>query len=348
MSPGIRSGVNCRRWKLPPVTSARVRTASVLATPGTPSSSRCPRASRAMSIRSTIASCPTSTRLTSKSARSRRAALRSVAAASISAVGSWASGISGGWLSEVVMGRSSDSLVADLNSAPERQNGGRVRRSWDGLIGRRTDVDRRGIPAPASTTRGSDLRLAPDGDREAEAPRAMATGVVKAPNWAATADEDDRRCSTTPTYPTQRPRALVRRTTTEIARMLSAEDAHAGQTQQRVVEGGGEAEHVGAGQWFAHDVDQVADRGPGGAGDQPEGGDGCPHRLLAKAMPLRCLRCRRAGCGGSSSTTAKNTAAQISGETGDQPGRAVARTAATSGAARRCSGRGVRRRWPPS
>ena len=48
MSPGIRSGVNCRRWKLPPVTSARVRTASVLATPGTPSSSRCPRASRAI------------------------------------------------------------------------------------------------------------------------------------------------------------------------------------------------------------------------------------------------------------------------------------------------------------
>ena len=154
MSPGIRSGVNCRRWKLPPVTSARVRTASVLATPGTPSSSRCPRASRAISIRSTIASCPTSTRLTSKRARSSRAALRSVVAASISAVGSWASGISGGWLSEVVMGRSSDSLVADLNSAPERQNGGRVCRSWDAVRTTRTRA-RRSPPTARRRRRGS-------------------------------------------------------------------------------------------------------------------------------------------------------------------------------------------------
>ena len=37
MSPGMRSGVNCRRANVPPMTSARVRTASVFATPGTPS-----------------------------------------------------------------------------------------------------------------------------------------------------------------------------------------------------------------------------------------------------------------------------------------------------------------------
>ncbi len=40
MSLGIRSGVNWRRANDPPTTSANVRTASVLATPGTPSRSR--------------------------------------------------------------------------------------------------------------------------------------------------------------------------------------------------------------------------------------------------------------------------------------------------------------------
>ena len=73
MSAGIRSGVNCSREKLPPTTSARVRTASVLATPGTPSSRTWPRASRPTSIRSTIWSWPTTTRLTSNRVRSRTA-----------------------------------------------------------------------------------------------------------------------------------------------------------------------------------------------------------------------------------------------------------------------------------
>ena len=46
MSAGTRSGVNCRRANVPPTAVARVSTASVLATPGTPSSRQCPRASR--------------------------------------------------------------------------------------------------------------------------------------------------------------------------------------------------------------------------------------------------------------------------------------------------------------
>src|SRR4051795_9353271 len=74
MSAGTRSGVNCNRANLPPTTVARVSTASVLATPGTPSSSTWPRASRATSIRSTSRSWPTITRLISNRARSMRAA----------------------------------------------------------------------------------------------------------------------------------------------------------------------------------------------------------------------------------------------------------------------------------
>src|SRR5664280_2067845 len=50
---------------------ASVETDSVLATPGTPSSRQWPRASRHTSMRSTIRSCPTTTRLTSKSTCSR-------------------------------------------------------------------------------------------------------------------------------------------------------------------------------------------------------------------------------------------------------------------------------------
>src|SRR5262245_10884812 len=69
-SAGTRSGVNCRRLTEPPRTSATVLTVSVLARPGTPSSSTWPPASRATSTRSSIASWPTMTRLISKSADS--------------------------------------------------------------------------------------------------------------------------------------------------------------------------------------------------------------------------------------------------------------------------------------
>src|SRR5690349_8555014 len=65
MSAGTRSGVNWIRANEPPTTLARVSTASVLATPGTPSSRQCPRASSATNIRSIIRSWPTITRLTS-------------------------------------------------------------------------------------------------------------------------------------------------------------------------------------------------------------------------------------------------------------------------------------------
>src|SRR3954468_9899405 len=69
-SAGTRSGVNCRRLNEPPSTSATVFTVSVLASPGTPSSSTWPPASSATSTRSSIASWPTITRLISKSADS--------------------------------------------------------------------------------------------------------------------------------------------------------------------------------------------------------------------------------------------------------------------------------------
>src|SRR3954447_17359193 len=64
-SAGTRSGVNWTRRNEPPITSASVLTVSVLARPGTPSSSTWPPASRATSRRSSIASWPTMTRLTS-------------------------------------------------------------------------------------------------------------------------------------------------------------------------------------------------------------------------------------------------------------------------------------------
>src|SRR3954467_5629386 len=70
-SAGTRSGVNCRRLKEPPSTSATVLTVSVLASPGTPSSSTWPPARSATSTRSSIASWPTITRLISNRAPSR-------------------------------------------------------------------------------------------------------------------------------------------------------------------------------------------------------------------------------------------------------------------------------------
>ena len=65
--------MNCTRRKLPPSTEASVLTVSVLASPGTPSSSTWPPASSATSSRSSIASCPTITRLSSYMASSRPA-----------------------------------------------------------------------------------------------------------------------------------------------------------------------------------------------------------------------------------------------------------------------------------
>src|ERR1700757_2427085 len=55
------------RWNCPPTAAASDLTESVLASPGTPSTSRCPPESRAMAIRSSRTSWPTMVRLTSKS-----------------------------------------------------------------------------------------------------------------------------------------------------------------------------------------------------------------------------------------------------------------------------------------
>src|SRR5919198_1808356 len=72
-SAGTRSGVNWMRVNVPPSTRASVRTVSVLARPGTPSSNTWPPASRLTSSRSSIASWPTMTRLISYSASSSAA-----------------------------------------------------------------------------------------------------------------------------------------------------------------------------------------------------------------------------------------------------------------------------------
>src|SRR5437764_10632921 len=53
------------RWNVASMAPASVFTSSVLASPGTPSSSTCPRISRAMTNRSTTASCPTTALATS-------------------------------------------------------------------------------------------------------------------------------------------------------------------------------------------------------------------------------------------------------------------------------------------
>ena len=58
-SAGSRSGVNWIRWNVVWMVSASVRTVSVLARPGTPSSNTCPPVSRLMSNRSTMYSWPT-------------------------------------------------------------------------------------------------------------------------------------------------------------------------------------------------------------------------------------------------------------------------------------------------
>src|SRR6266508_2150769 len=68
MSDGTRSGVNCTRANVPPTTCAKVRTASVLATPGTPSIRQCPLASRETISVSTMCSWPTMIRLISLTA----------------------------------------------------------------------------------------------------------------------------------------------------------------------------------------------------------------------------------------------------------------------------------------
>ena len=57
-SAGNRSGVNWMRWKLSRSPCANVRTASVLARPGTPSSRTCPAVKRPMSRRSTMPRWP--------------------------------------------------------------------------------------------------------------------------------------------------------------------------------------------------------------------------------------------------------------------------------------------------
>ena len=66
-SAGSRSGVNWMRWNVVWIVSASVRTVSVLARPGTPSSSTWPPVSSEISSRSTMYCCPTTRFPTSRS-----------------------------------------------------------------------------------------------------------------------------------------------------------------------------------------------------------------------------------------------------------------------------------------
>src|SRR2546423_1766815 len=75
------------RWNCPPMAAASDLTDSVLASPGTPSTSRWPPESKAMAIRSSRTSWPTMVRLTSKSTGCSGLA-RPAAAASLIAVSS--------------------------------------------------------------------------------------------------------------------------------------------------------------------------------------------------------------------------------------------------------------------
>src|SRR5690242_3634535 len=75
------------RWNCPPMAAASDLTDSVLASPGTPSTSRWPPESRAMAIRSSRTSWPTMVRLTSKSTGCSGLA-RSAAVASLIALSS--------------------------------------------------------------------------------------------------------------------------------------------------------------------------------------------------------------------------------------------------------------------
>src|SRR5690606_18727821 len=69
------------RWKRAATARARVETVSVLARPGTPSSRTCPPLRSPMSRRSTMCSCPTTTRRTSASRGSTNALSRSIRSA---------------------------------------------------------------------------------------------------------------------------------------------------------------------------------------------------------------------------------------------------------------------------
>ena len=96
--------MNWIRLKSPPIASASVLIAIVLASPGTPSTSRCPRASSATTIRSSRWSCPTMTFLTSYRSRSiggRRCASRLVLSRGVSSCGGSVRGQAGGAAGDV-------------------------------------------------------------------------------------------------------------------------------------------------------------------------------------------------------------------------------------------------------
>ena len=70
-SPGMRSGVNCTRLVSMDSDLASARTRRVLAVPGTPSRSTCPRVRRPMTRPATAPSDPTTALATSARTRSR-------------------------------------------------------------------------------------------------------------------------------------------------------------------------------------------------------------------------------------------------------------------------------------
>ncbi len=94
MSLGIRSGVNWMRLKSRFIVRASVRTISVFASPGTPTTSVCARQNMAMRSCSSTSSCPTITRRTSLSSFPRTSPSRAMSFSSSSTSGSARAGAS--------------------------------------------------------------------------------------------------------------------------------------------------------------------------------------------------------------------------------------------------------------
>src|SRR5215475_3475636 len=147
MSAGTRSGVNWMRAKLPPTTLASVSTASVLATPGTPSSRQWPRASSATNIRSIIRSWPTITRLTSNNARSSRPA--SWAGVLAGEVGKDGGGL--GWATSPPSVQNDYDQPSLARSGQHARRDRSVRAANTTSVGARRDTPRKGHAAPLDT-----------------------------------------------------------------------------------------------------------------------------------------------------------------------------------------------------
>ena len=221
-SPGIRSGVNCTRGVSSDSAAERARTRRVFATPGTPSSRTCPRASSAMTSPVTAASWPTTALATSlrTASSAARAARRPRGAGrrcgrSCGGLGSGRGRMRG--TARRVGSRSaylSVQLVEDLGQAHEpgvvgaaagrQEHGGHVRRPGSRCAGRprRATVAPAGPSAAARCARAAGSASA---SRRVAAARAWARDAAVHPGPALGgldgADDDRQRLRHQPAQP---------------------------------------------------------------------------------------------------------------------------------------------------